>query len=680
MVLGPDFPPRRLRMGDSDQEGSPLTGGGPSSPPPGAVEAVGVASEGAQLRASGLSTEVVETILQSRAPSTRKLYALKWKLFTSWCGDRRLDPVHCPVGTVLEFLQARLSTGLTHSTLKVYVAAIAACHAPLDGQSVGRHPWVTRFLRGALRIRPPARSRVPSWDLAVVLEALCKPPFEPIEEISDRLLTLKTAFLLAISSLRRVGDLQALSVAPSYLDFAPGLAKAFLYPRAGYVPKVPSSAPRPVVLQAFCPPPFREPDHRKLNCTCPVRALDAYVHRTALWRKADQLLVCFGPPKRGFPASKQTLSRWIVESISLAFKSSGLPSPLGVKAHSTRAVAASKAFLTGVSLQDICNAAGWSTPLTFARFYDLDTRAVGIHKVCVVCLGVEHAQSALEGANCPHCGRLPLHVLHSRKALFEKGAFTSVPRGAGPVSAEAERRLHSWGSQLDLVEGMEMGQPLSSSSPTRYTARSLGSEACAASSPRGEGSTRLLSSSEEVDVAGVDEDSPPQFPQYEELFEVVTRAVAQLNIDWPAEKQAELQTSRLDERFQRSKPPPPRRSLPLFPDLHTKVSRSWGRLYSAHIFSPASSYYANVVGLSEHGYRAMPRVEQTLASYLSTGTASSLKAPALPSKPLQTSSALVGKGYTAAGQACACLHTMALLQAYQAVLLREQDECGEMLR
>ncbi len=68
-----------------------------------------MASEGAQLIASGLSTEVVEAILQSRAPSTRKLYALKWRLFTSWCGDHQLDPVNCPVGTVLEFLQARLS-------------------------------------------------------------------------------------------------------------------------------------------------------------------------------------------------------------------------------------------------------------------------------------------------------------------------------------------------------------------------------------------------------------------------------------------------------------------------------------------------------------------------------------------------------------------------------------------
>ncbi len=79
MFLGPDFSPRRLSMGDSRQERSPLTSGG-LSPLPGDVESLGVAPEGAQLIASGLSTEVVETTLQSRAPSARKLYALKWKL------------------------------------------------------------------------------------------------------------------------------------------------------------------------------------------------------------------------------------------------------------------------------------------------------------------------------------------------------------------------------------------------------------------------------------------------------------------------------------------------------------------------------------------------------------------------------------------------------------------------
>ncbi|KAL0176578.1 hypothetical protein M9458_028908, partial [Cirrhinus mrigala] len=141
-------------------------GGYHPAPPPGAVEAVGVAPKGAQLIASGLSAEVIETILQ-------KLYALKWKLFTSWCGEHQQDLVNCPVGTVLEFLQARFSTGLSHSTLKVYVAAISAYHAPLGGLSVGKDPLVIRFLRGVLRLRPSVRPHVPT------------PPFEPIEEICD---------------------------------------------------------------------------------------------------------------------------------------------------------------------------------------------------------------------------------------------------------------------------------------------------------------------------------------------------------------------------------------------------------------------------------------------------------------------------------------------------------------
>ncbi len=63
---------------------------------------------------------------------------------------------------------------------------------------------------------------------------------------------------------------------------------------------------------------------------------------------------------------------------------------------------------------------------------------------------------------------------------------------------------------------------------------------------------------------------------------------------------------------------------------------------------------------------------------LSPDAALSLKTPSLPSKPLQTTSALVGKWYVAAGQAGACLHTLSMLQAYQADLLKEMDECKAM--
>ncbi len=150
---------------------------------------------------------------------------------------------------------------------------------------------------------------------------------------------------------------------------------------------------------------------------------------------------------------------------------------------------------------------------------------------------------------------------------------------------------------------------------------------------------------------------------------MVTRAVAKLNIELPAERECqERPKSKLDERFLCSRSPPPCWGLTFFPDLHIEVSRLWNKPYSARLFSPDVSHYSNVLGLNECSYGKIPRVEDTLAGYLLPGDASSLKAPVLATKSLQTSSALVGKAYMAAGQAGGCL------QAYQADLLKEMDE------
>ncbi len=65
---------------------------------------------------------------------------------------------------------------------------------------------------------------------------------------------------------------------------------------------------------------------------------------------------------------------------------------------------------------------------------------------------------------------------------------------------------------------------------------------------------------------------------------------------------------------------------------------------------------------------------ETLASCLFPESSSSSKSPVLPTKPVRTTSALVGKAYSAAGQAAAHLHIMLLLQAYQAELLADLDE------
>ncbi len=81
------------------------------------------------------------------------------------------------------------------------------------------------------------------------------------------------------------------------------------------------------------------------------------------------------------------------------------------------------------------------------------------------------------------------------------------------------------------------------------------------------------------------------------------------------------------------------------------------------------------MGSVEQGYTAIPVVEDTLASHLSPSLAPSWKSrPLLPTKPCMTTSALIGKSYIAAGQAGMTLHTMAILQAYQADVLKEMDE------
>ncbi len=88
------------------------------------------------------------------------------------------------------------------------------------------------------RINPPRLRTVPPWDLPTVLRALKGPPFEPLQSSSLRVLSLKTALLLALASVKQVGDLQALSVNSACLEFGPNDSKVVLKPRLGYVPKV----------------------------------------------------------------------------------------------------------------------------------------------------------------------------------------------------------------------------------------------------------------------------------------------------------------------------------------------------------------------------------------------------------------------------------------------------------
>ena len=59
---------------------------------------------------------------------------------------------------------------------------------------------LTRVLRNFKNSYSPADFKVPEWDLLKILQALSKPPFEPLKETSFRILSVKTTFLLALAS------------------------------------------------------------------------------------------------------------------------------------------------------------------------------------------------------------------------------------------------------------------------------------------------------------------------------------------------------------------------------------------------------------------------------------------------------------------------------------------------
>ncbi len=104
--------------------------------------------------------------------------------------------------------------------------------------------------------------------------ALTQAPFEPLESVHIKLLSLRTVLLLALASAKRMGELHALSVHQACLSFSLDDSKVTLLPNPAFVPKVSDSAYNcsALELRAFYPPPFFSSEERKLHTLCPVRA------------------------------------------------------------------------------------------------------------------------------------------------------------------------------------------------------------------------------------------------------------------------------------------------------------------------------------------------------------------------------------------------------------------------
>lgn len=247
------------------------------------------------------------------------------------------------VTSILNFLASLAEGGLAYRTVNTFRSAISAGHIPLEGVPVGEHPLVCRLLRGIRLSLPPELRYSRLWDVNLVLNLFLS--WQPNRYLSRKELSAKLAMLLCLISCRRVSDVRALDVTSRV--FSPSGVTFTIRRRT----KCGSTS---VSYPAL-------PDSPKL---CVVACLKAYEEMSEEFRPPGerQLLIALRKPHRA--VSSPTIARWvrwIMQEAGIDLRAFG--------AHSTRGAMASKAFTLGARLEDILNAADWSSDSTFKRFY-----------------------------------------------------------------------------------------------------------------------------------------------------------------------------------------------------------------------------------------------------------------------------------------------------------------------
>ena len=217
--------------------------------------------------------------------------------------------------------------------------------------------------------------RPPAWDLSSVLRFLNSSAFEPLSRAPLRALTQKVLFLLALTTAKRVGELQSLS---SVVTFVGGDACLSYVPQ--FVAKSESltrSIPCSFLVKSSSDFAAGLDDDLLL---CPVRALRVYLDRTRpLVPVRHHLFVSPRRPSRAL--SKNAVSFFLRDVITTA--GAARPEVGSVRAHDIWGVSTSVAFHRNWSVSAVLESATWSSSSVFSSFYlrDIQHEYDGLHSL-----------------------------------------------------------------------------------------------------------------------------------------------------------------------------------------------------------------------------------------------------------------------------------------------------------
>ena len=291
------------------KEGSSETTPFPSIPPTTVLATVDCVSYiRRSVRQAGFSNAVASQLACCRRRSTRVNYQAKWVVYRSWCHRQGHSVSRPTVAKVADFLLfPRRSLSLSYSSIASYRSMLSGVFRFILPE-LSSHFVLHDLLRSFRLERAFPSSRVPPWDLQVVLRFLCGPPFEPLASSSLRALTQKVLFLVSLATARRVGELQAVSRDVSFSG-----SDAFL----SYLPEFRAKTelavnplPRSFSVRSLDGFVGDPPDELLL---CPVRVLRAYLSRTSSITPRPRTLFV-SPRSTSRSLSKNALSSFFVMS------------------------------------------------------------------------------------------------------------------------------------------------------------------------------------------------------------------------------------------------------------------------------------------------------------------------------------------------------------------------------
>ena len=109
------------------------------------------------LQDRGLSERAIKLICASWRSNTEASYSSCWRVWINWCSKEGVNPINTSVEKIIEFLAVQFNQGKQYSTLNSYRSSISVTHMPVDGVQLGKHPFISRLMKGVSTCALPSR-------------------------------------------------------------------------------------------------------------------------------------------------------------------------------------------------------------------------------------------------------------------------------------------------------------------------------------------------------------------------------------------------------------------------------------------------------------------------------------------------------------------------------------------